>query len=709
MNEKQLAQNIPEDKYRHVIDSLQVGVVVYAADLSVLLNNPEANRILGLTDEQLRGKQQIDAGWYFIDADKNRLEEAGYPVNKVISSGKPLENFVLGIIRPDRNYITWVSVKAAPVPAENIKTETIIMSLMDITGQKGVEDELLHYQDKITVLAETTAKFNSAGDIDSIIDILGENAVKLGFGYSAIYERKGDFLELKKLTGINEKIFSRIPVIQDNLAAYSRVSLTSENNILSKTYNRQKSQTTDSVKDFIADTKAESMFALIYKALPLSSFNNFTVFPIYRHGVITFSNPRNNMNDGDITWIKSLINQASIAIQREYVKKEKEEVNERLIQSQKMEAIGHLAGGVAHDFNNLLTAIMGYSQFLADSFSAEDPRRSDIEEIIKASRNAASLTTQLLAFSRKQVMQSSVMDINLVIADMKKMLMRLIGENISLTTFTEPDIENVKVDKSQMEQVIMNLVINARDAMPAGGKITIRTENISIDNEQCQLILQSKPGSYVRISIEDTGMGMEKETLDHVFEPFFSTKGDKGTGLGLSVVYGIIKQHGGFINVYSEKGEGSVFKIYLPAVLGPAEAAELNTKARDNTKHSDKNEKILVVEDEEAIRKFVIKALSRNNYRTHEAASAREALNIFKNEKMNFNLVLTDMILPDSTGLQLAEKLLELKPGLNILLSSGYTDNKTGIPDSAAGKFTFLQKPYSVEDLLDTIRAIFTA
>ncbi|MBU0713261.1 PAS domain S-box protein, partial [bacterium] len=291
--------------------------------------------------------------------------------------------------------------------------------------------------------------------------------------------------------------------------------------------------------------------------------------------------------------------------------KERENLQAQLLQSQKMEAVGNLAGGIAHDFNNLLTIISGYSQLILDRLDNNNPLRKNVEKIMKAGEQAASLTRQLLAFSRKLVLESKVMDLNTVVTDVEKMLGRLIGEDIKIDIFLAPELEHVQIDKGQIEQVIMNLVINARDAMPDGGKITVRTENVVIDKELSKVIPESLPGRFVRFSVEDSGVGIDKAILDQIFEPFFTTKDvGVGTGLGLSVVYGIIKQHDGWINVYSEPGTGTIFKVYLPTVSAEIDDITKDTISLKELKGS--GERILLVEDEEGIRGFAAEALREN-------------------------------------------------------------------------------------------------
>lgn len=382
---------------------------------------------------------------------------------------------------------------------------------------------------------------------------------------------------------------------------------------------------------------------------------------------------------------------------------EKEKLQAQLLQAQKMEAIGTLAGGVAHDFNNLLTTIQGYTEIAMLDADQTEPLHKNLEQIHYAAERAAGLTRQLLLFSRKQPMELVAIQVNRTIEGLLKMLKRLIGEDIAIKTELEPDLWAVRADIGNIEQVFMNLAVNARDAMPEGGTLTIKTHKVTLDDEYCKMIPDARPGKFVCLSVADTGTGMDKAVLQRIFEPFFSTKEfGKGTGLGLAVVYGIVKQHEGWINVYSEPGQGSIFKVYLPAcsvhLEDEPEEKVLLQKLQGN------GERILLVEDEEAVREFTSKVLRDNGYTVFEAADVKEALEIFEKENREFHLVFSDMVLPDKSGLQLVDQLLSVRPELLVLLSSGYSDDKSQWPIIREKGFRFLQKPYSIPELLKVVR-----
>jgi signal transduction histidine kinase len=375
---------------------------------------------------------------------------------------------------------------------------------------------------------------------------------------------------------------------------------------------------------------------------------------------------------------------------------------QQLQQAVKMEAIGRLAGGVAHDFNNLLTVINGYSELLLTMLPAGDMHRSFIEEIKRAGDRASDLTRQLLAFSRKQFLKPEVINLNDTVAGMDKMLRRLIGEDIELVTSLDTNLENVNVDPGQMDQVIMNLVVNARDAMPKGGSLTIKTANVRLDEQYVGAYPDLGPGHYVLLAITDTGIGMSEEVKLRVFEPFFSTKEGKGTGLGLATVHGIVKQSEGHIAVYSEVNHGTTLKVYLPAVR---EALSMHrVPVEPPATHG--NETILLAEDEDAVRQVARRMLELRGYKVFEARNGTEALRIGQDHHGPIHLLVTDTIMPQMGGCELAQRLTALRPQLRVLYTSGYTDDaiiRQGILTSST---PFLQKPFTPRALAAKVREV---
>ncbi|HEX2671412.1 MAG TPA: ATP-binding protein, partial [Polyangiaceae bacterium] len=380
------------------------------------------------------------------------------------------------------------------------------------------------------------------------------------------------------------------------------------------------------------------------------------------------------------------------------------QTEEQLRQSQKMEAIGTLAGSIAHDFNNLLSVIISYSDLLIDGLPKSDPMRADLEQIVRAGHRAGDLTRQLLAFSRQQVLQPKVVNINEAIAGMAKMLGRLIGEDIELTLLSGRGLGTVFVDPTQIEQVVMNLVINARDAMPRGGKLTIESGDVELDQNYASEHLGVEPGPYVMLSVSDTGAGMDRATQSRIFEPFFTTKErGKGTGLGLSTVFGIVKQSGGNIWVYSEPGEGTSFKIYLPRADAKVQEQERVTSV-PQTLHG--SETILLCEDDEQVRALACAILRKHGYHVIEAATGGDALLICEQYRGAIHLLLTDVVMPRIGGRQLWERLSPLRPGMKVLFMSGYTDDAIIHHGVLSSEFAFIQKPLMPLVLLTKLRSV---
>lgn len=386
---------------------------------------------------------------------------------------------------------------------------------------------------------------------------------------------------------------------------------------------------------------------------------------------------------------------------------ERKRLEEQLRHSQKMDAVGKLAGGVAHDFNNVLTVIIGCCGLIIDSPRTDHLTGKYVSEIRKAAERAASLTRQLLAFSRKQVLQPKVLNLNSAVKDMEGMLRRLIGEDVQLVSALDPALGNVKADPGQMEQVIMNLVINARDAMPKGGRTVIETANVEVDDTYGRTRLELAPGSYVMLAVSDTGVGMDQETRSQVFEPFFTTKEPgRGTGLGLSTVYGIVKQSGGHIWIYSELGVGTTFKVYFPRV---DEAAQSKAPAASATAQARGTETILLVEDNDIVRDTMRETLVRRGYTVLEAQHAVEAFLVQEKHPGVIHLLVTDVVMPGMNGLELAKRLVAVRPDMQTLLVSGYTDNAIlhqGVMDT---EVAFLQKPFTPGSLAHKVRQVLNA
>ena len=382
---------------------------------------------------------------------------------------------------------------------------------------------------------------------------------------------------------------------------------------------------------------------------------------------------------------------------------EKKLLEKQVLQSQKMQAVGQLAGGIAHDFNNLLTVINGYSKMMLSQSAPDDPGKADLEEILKAGECAESLVKQLLSFSRQQVFQPKIINLNELILDMGKMFKRLIPENTEVTILTAPDLCAVNIDPGSFHQVVTNLVVNASHAMPEGGKIMLETKNVVLGPEYARNHHEVIPGEYVLLAVSDTGTGMSETVKDHLFEPFFTTKEKgKGTGLGLSTVYGIVKKSDGFIEVYSEMGHGTSFKIYLPRVHAAPQVWYDSESAEPLPKG---NETALIVEDEVSVRRFITHVLCELGYEVLEASNGEEALHLAQGYRAGpIHLLITDMVMPQMGGRELADKLKPSYPGIKSIFVSGYTENIAIYSRNLKADESFLQKPFSQRAMAFKVR-----
>jgi len=382
---------------------------------------------------------------------------------------------------------------------------------------------------------------------------------------------------------------------------------------------------------------------------------------------------------------------------------ERRSLERQLLQAQKMEAVGRLAGGIAHDFNNVLTAIFGYVDLLLDGLPTLSPLRPDIEEIRTAAERAAGLTRQLLAFSRKQVLQMRTLDLNELLTDIDKLLRRLLGEDIDIVTKLDPRLGAVRADSGQLEQVVVNLAVNARDAMPGGGRLTIETRNAELDEAYTRQHVPVRPGRYVMFALSDTGTGMSPETMAHMFEPFFTTKeAGKGTGLGLATVYGIVKQSGGYVWCYSELGHGTTFTVYLPRVDAPAEPQAPPREVATVTG----TETILLAEDDEILRPLTKGLLAKLGYTVLEAESAEQAFAVAGVHQGPIHLLVADVVMPGASGRKLARRLAQSRPETRVLYVSGYTDDAIVHHGMLEPGLNFLQKPFTPAALARKVRDV---
>jgi signal transduction histidine kinase/CheY-like chemotaxis protein len=383
---------------------------------------------------------------------------------------------------------------------------------------------------------------------------------------------------------------------------------------------------------------------------------------------------------------------------------ERRKLEEQLRHSQKMDAVGQLAAGVAHDFNNLLTIITGYGELVLEALKPESAEYSMVSQIIRAGERASALTRQLLIFSRRQVVEPKVLDLNVIVGDAQRMLGRLIGEDVQLACSLDPDLARVKVDPGQVEQIILNLCVNARDAMPCGGKLTIETRNVELDANYTHSHPEVRPGRYALLAVSDTGTGIDEKIRSHIFEPFFTTKGSgRGTGLGLATVFGIVNQNGGHIGLYTEVNRGTSFKIYLPQVGVSEEAGTALAPSYTSPKG---DETLLLVEDEDAVRELSCHALRALGYTVLDTRGGEEALELCRRHGRPVQLVISDVVMPGMGGRQLVEQLEKLLPGIKSLFVSGYTDDAIVRHGVLQAETAFLQKPFTPMALAQKVRAV---
>jgi two-component system cell cycle sensor histidine kinase/response regulator CckA len=640
-----------EHRYRALVDGLAVGVVLMEKEAGIVASNPAAERILGLTHDQMRGRSTLDPRWRTIHPDHSPFPGETHPVNISLSRGESQPNVVMGVHRPD-DTLAWIDVSSRPLfRAGETVPYAAVASFVDITERKQTAEALRASEERHRMLFDSNPLPLWVFDQETLAFLAVNQAAIEHYGYT-----REEFLAMT---------VKDIRPAEDLEALIGALVTPGENTQLGPTMwgefrHRRKDGTLITVQ-------------------------------ITAHPLVFSGRPAELVLALDVT-------------ERKRVEEDLRRSEEQLRHSQKLEAVGQLAGGVAHDFNNLLTAIKSYSEFLLEDMDDTDPRRSDVAEIQLAAKRAAALTRQLLAFSRKQLLEPQVLDLNAVVRDMEKMLRRLIGADIDIRIVTAPDLGTVEADPSQIEQVVMNLAVNARDAMPEGGTLTIETSNVDLDERYADAHASVEPGYYVMLTVSDDGCGIDRETQARIFEPFFTTKElGKGTGLGLSTVYGIVKQSGGYVWVYSDVGQGTTFRIYLPRVEGTAVTPDRSAPGKRVTSGS---ETVLVAEDEDTVRTVVARVLRQQGYTVLEARDGHEALTICREHSGPIHLIVTDVIMPQVSGAELAQESGVLRPDAKVLLMSGYTGGELERRGVVAERVAFLQKPFTPTALAQKVREV---
>ena len=764
-----------EKKHRNLIQNLSVGIVVHASDRRILLFNQVACDILGLSDEQMTGTV-ADQTWYFVYEDGHRMAVADYPVMRVLTTGKPLVNAVIGVVRPEGEGRAWMLVNAFPQCDERQQVQQVVVTFIDITERKQAEEALREGEKYIKSIFRS-APVGIGVVVNRVLKQVNDRLCEMtGYTENELLNKNSRclypddeayaFVGRAKYAQIHERGTGTVEtrwvrkggLVFDVLLSSTPIDFSD----LSKGVTFTALEITEQKLAEAALRKSEERLRLAMAATKQGWFElnvqtgEVTVSPEYppmigydpadfssslqwwlegihpddREAVLeryqiciatgeTVSMDYRRLTSwGEWKWIRSTGSivehddrQAPLRMAGTHAditdfkraEAEKEKLQAQLTQSQKMESVGRLAGGVAHDFNNMLGVILGYTELALTRVDQNSKLCTDLIEVRKAAKRSADLTRQLLAFARRQTVAPKILDLNETIEGMLKMLRRMIGEGINLVWSPGNGVGQVKMDPSQVDQVLANLCVNAQDAIADTGKIVIETGHASFDEKYCIHHTDFIPGDYVVMAVSDNGCGMDKETQANIFEPFFTTKEiGMGTGLGLAMVYGIVKQNGGFINTYSEPGQGTTFRVFLPR-----HAKELEVLAEPvQTPPVRGSEIILLVEDEPAMLELSMRMLEELGYKVLAANTPREAMGLAREHSGGFDLLMTDVVMPEMNGRDLAKHLLLLFPGIKHLFMSGYTANVIAHHGVLDEDIRYIQKPFSLNDLGAKLREV---
>jgi two-component system cell cycle sensor histidine kinase/response regulator CckA len=627
------------DLVARIAETSPVGITVLDRDGRITFANEQAARILGLTKDQITQRHFDAPAWRISHYDGSPFPEDALPFSRVIATGQPVFDVGHAIERPDGQRVL-LSINGTPLLGADGQIEGVVTTIEDVTTRVELEAQVRHSGERYRALVEGAKDLIFAASRDGALTTLNP--------------------AFETITG-----FSRDEWLGRPFA------------------------------DLVHGDDAQRALAFVQGGLPegprqVVQLRVRTARGDYRVGELHTNELR---QDGEVVGVLGIVRDVT----------ERVVLEEQFRQAQKMESVGRLAGGVAHDFNNLLTIMLGFASEAKEGLAERDPARADLEEVENACTRAAALTRQLLAFARRQVTQPNALDLNAVTSSMDKMLRRLIGEDVELVTVLGTDLWTVWADQGQIQQVLVNLAVNARDAMPTGGTLTVETLNVTLDAEFVSRRAGMAQGDHVMLAVSDTGQGIPLDTLEHIFEPFFTTKPTgQGTGLGLATCYGIVKQAGGSIWVSSEPGAGATFKIYLPRIHAEADAIPANVTV--STPRGD--ERILLVEDDTKVRTIAARALRGFGYHVTEASDGKDALRLFADHVDDIDLLITDVVMPQMGGRELAERMVAARSDLKVLYTSGYTQDGIvhhGVLDHGVA---FLPKPYDPPALARKVRAV---
>jgi PAS domain S-box-containing protein len=673
-----------ENRYRSLFEESIDVVYITSRDGRLIDISPSAAALFGIPRGQLLGRDVH--GLYADPEQRVRFQKAiekdgfvrGFEITLLHSAGSRVDCLLTSTIRRDAK-------------GETLGYQGIIR---DITARKRAEAARERERRTFRVIAEAAARATDIPSLcqrmlDGLVEVLGYDS-----GTLRLHDRSEGVLKPVAVAGIRE----------ENLALLFDQSISDDRECIAAHVAR----TGEPI--LASDVTAHKISASHAKRLAALGIRALTACPVFGAErnllavILLFSHREMEVHEEeDRLFFETVAGMLGAVLERKLSEDEKREVQAQLIQAQKMEAVGTLASGVAHDFNNLLTAIQGFAELALLGVDESDRIHEDLVKIRTAADRGAGLVRQLLMFGREEPVQLKPVNINEAVSGMVKMLSPLIGEDIMVKTTLQSGLWPATADEGSIQQVLMNLAVNARDAMPDGGTLTLRTRNVTFGQDCEEEGSDVRPGDFVCISVEDSGSGMDEETIARIFEPFFSTKErGKGTGLGLAVVYGIVKQHGGWIYTLSTPRMGTTFEIYLPASVDSH--ARSAGSATPELHKEGAGERILVVEDEDSVRDLATRVLRKCGYSVFEAANVEQALSIFHREDGRFDLIFSDVVLPDRSGVQLADELLGIDPGLRILMSSGHASNRSQWDTIKTRGIPFIQKPYSLPALLQKVR-----